>query len=123
MTTAKVTADFRPRLAGARQSESFFGFGANILVKILTDHFVASCPQDSRCHRLWPHSAGDGPDDWPVSDVVRVSRLSLSEPMAITIYYMRDAAQAITSKRSQNVSLVISLVEPGNNRKKRQKTQ
>jgi integrase len=35
--------------------------------------------------------------------------------------YMRGAAQAITSKQSQNVSLVISLVEPESDRKKRQK--
>jgi hypothetical protein len=37
--------------------------------------------------------------------------------------YMRGAAQAITSKRSQNVSLVVSLVEPENDRTKRQKTK
>jgi integrase len=36
--------------------------------------------------------------------------------------YMRGAAQAITSKQSQNVSLVVSLVEPENDRMKRQKT-
>jgi integrase len=36
--------------------------------------------------------------------------------------YMRGAAQAITSKQSQNVSLVVSLVEPENDRAKRQKT-
>jgi integrase len=36
--------------------------------------------------------------------------------------YMRGAAQAITSKQSQNVSLVVSLVEPENDRTKRQKT-
>ena len=36
--------------------------------------------------------------------------------------YMRGAAQAITSKQSQNVSLVVSLVEPENGRMKRQKT-
>ena len=36
--------------------------------------------------------------------------------------YMRSAAQAITSKQSQNVSLVISLVEPESDRRKRQKT-
>lgn len=36
--------------------------------------------------------------------------------------YMRGAAQAITSKQSQNVSLVISLVEPENDRHKRQKS-
>jgi hypothetical protein len=36
--------------------------------------------------------------------------------------YMRSAAQAITSKQSQNVSLVVSLVEPENDRAKRQKT-
>ena len=35
--------------------------------------------------------------------------------------YLRDAARAITSKQSQNVSLVVSLVEPDNNRSKRQK--
>jgi len=36
--------------------------------------------------------------------------------------YMRGAAQAITSKQSQNVSLVVSLVEPESDRTKRQKT-
>jgi integrase len=36
--------------------------------------------------------------------------------------YMRSAAQAITSKQPQNVSLVVSLVEPENDRTKRQKT-
>jgi len=36
--------------------------------------------------------------------------------------YMRGAAQAITSKQSQNVSLVISLVEPEVGGRKRQKT-
>ncbi len=36
--------------------------------------------------------------------------------------YMRAAAQAITSKQSQNVSLVVSLVEPENDSAKRQKT-
>ena len=36
--------------------------------------------------------------------------------------YMRSAAQAITSKQSQNVSLVVSLVEPENDRARRQKT-
>ena len=36
--------------------------------------------------------------------------------------YMRGAAQAITSKQSQNVSLVVSLVEPENGRAKGQKT-
>jgi integrase len=36
--------------------------------------------------------------------------------------YMRAAAQAITSKQSQNVSLVVSLVEPENASAKRQKT-
>jgi integrase len=36
--------------------------------------------------------------------------------------YMRGAAQAITSKQSQNVSLVVSLVEPENASKRRQKT-
>jgi integrase len=36
--------------------------------------------------------------------------------------YMRGAAQAITSKQSQNVSLVVSLVELENDRMKRQKT-
>jgi hypothetical protein len=35
--------------------------------------------------------------------------------------YMRGAAQAITSKQSQNVSLVVSLVEPESDRGKRQK--
>jgi integrase len=35
--------------------------------------------------------------------------------------YMRGAAQAITSKQSQNVSLVILLVEPEFSRKKQQK--
>ena len=37
--------------------------------------------------------------------------------------YMRGAAQAITSKQSKNVSLVVSLVEPKNDRTKRQKSQ
>ena len=36
--------------------------------------------------------------------------------------YMRGAANAITSKQSQNVSLVVSLVEPENDRTKRRKT-
>jgi integrase len=36
--------------------------------------------------------------------------------------YMRGAAQAITSKQPQNVSLVVSLVEPENDQPKRQKT-
>jgi hypothetical protein len=36
---------------------------------------------------------------------------------------MRGAAQAITSKQSKNVSLVVSLVEPKNDRTKRQKSQ
>jgi integrase len=36
--------------------------------------------------------------------------------------YMRGAAQAITSKQQQNVSLVISLVEPENRSANRQKT-
>jgi integrase len=36
--------------------------------------------------------------------------------------YMRGAAQAITSKQPQNVSLVVSLVEPENGRTKGQKT-
>ncbi len=36
--------------------------------------------------------------------------------------YMRGAALAITSKQSQNVSLVVSLVEPENGQRKRQKT-
>lgn len=36
--------------------------------------------------------------------------------------YMRGAAQAITSKRPQNVSLVVSLVEPENSQPKRQKS-
>lgn len=35
--------------------------------------------------------------------------------------YMRSAAQAITTKQSQNVSLVVSLVEPETGRPKRQK--
>jgi integrase len=35
--------------------------------------------------------------------------------------YMRGAAQAITAKQPQNVSLVVSLVEPENDRTKRQK--
>ena len=37
--------------------------------------------------------------------------------------YMRGAAHAITSKQSQNVSLVVSLVEPENQPKRRQKPQ
>ena len=36
--------------------------------------------------------------------------------------YMRAAAQAITSKHQQNVSLVVSLVEPENSPRNRQKT-
>jgi len=36
--------------------------------------------------------------------------------------YMRGAAEAITSKQSQNVSLVVSLVEPEHRRRKGQKT-
>ena len=36
--------------------------------------------------------------------------------------YMRGAAQAITSKQQQNVSLVVSLVEPENRSANRQKT-
>jgi len=36
--------------------------------------------------------------------------------------YMRAAVQAITSKQSQNVSLVVSLVEPENGSAKRRKT-
>jgi hypothetical protein len=35
--------------------------------------------------------------------------------------YMRGAAEAITSKQSHNVSLVVSLVEPENDKAKRQK--
>jgi hypothetical protein len=37
--------------------------------------------------------------------------------------YMRGAAQAITSKQSQNVPLVVSLVQPETNNAKRQKSQ
>jgi integrase len=37
--------------------------------------------------------------------------------------YMRGAAQAITSKQSQNVSLVVSLVQPETKNAKRQKSQ
>jgi integrase len=36
--------------------------------------------------------------------------------------YMRGAAEAITSKQSQNVSLVVSLVAPENDTAKRQKS-
>ena len=36
--------------------------------------------------------------------------------------YMRAAAQAITSKQQQNVSLVVSLVEPENEPSKRRKS-
>jgi hypothetical protein len=36
--------------------------------------------------------------------------------------YMRGAAAAITTKQQKNVSLVVSLVEPENDRPKRQKT-
>jgi hypothetical protein len=36
--------------------------------------------------------------------------------------YMRDAAKAITTKQPKNVSLVVSLVEPEDDRTKRQKT-
>ena len=36
--------------------------------------------------------------------------------------YMRSAAQAITSKQQQNVSLVVSLVEPEDRSASRQKT-
>jgi integrase len=36
--------------------------------------------------------------------------------------YLHGAAQAITAKQPQNVSLVVSLVEPENTRLKRQKT-
>jgi hypothetical protein len=36
--------------------------------------------------------------------------------------YMRAAAHAITSKHQQNVSLVVSLVEPENGARKNRKT-
>jgi len=55
--------------------------------------------------------------------------LGMSVPTLETVYghhhpdYMREAAQAITSKQQQNVPLVVSLVEPENGGTKRKKTK